>query len=178
MEEKEEKEQQIEIIPTIKKEIEKILKEINEQGIQQSNIDDLGKIIDIHKDICNEEYWKIKEENYMYGEYGDSYGTRGVKGTGRYSRYRDGGSYGRRSRDSRGRYRGEDMLDDMYEGYGRYSEGRDEYNRGNYGAKEDTMKSLEYMLESVACFVDMLKDEASPEEMQIIKQYTRKISEM
>ena len=41
------------------------------------------------------------------------------------------------------------------------------------------MKSLEYMMQSVVDFVEMLKEEAkSQEEMEIIKKYTRKISEM
>ena len=52
-------------------------------------------------------------------------------------------------------------------------------NRGNYGAKDDTMKSLEYMLESVVDFVEMLKkDTNSQEEMDLIRKYTREISEM
>lgn len=38
--------------------IEKLL----ETGIQVGNVDYFGKLIDIHKDIENEEYWKIKKE--------------------------------------------------------------------------------------------------------------------
>ena len=102
-----------------------------------------------------------------YGE--DSYGRRGVKGTGR-GRYRGGrGS---------GRY-GEEMMDDMYQNYEAYSEGREQYERGNYGAKEDTMMNLEYMLESMVDFVEMLKQDASSqEEVNLIKKYTKQISEM
>ena len=71
------------------------------------------------------------------------------------------------------------MIDDMHRSYRMYSDGREQYNRGNYGAKQDTMQSLEYMLESVVDFVEMLKDEAgSQEEMELIKHYTKKISEM
>ena len=41
------------------------------------------------------------------------------------------------------------------------------------------MKSLEYMLESVVDFVGMLKKEATnQEEINLIKKYTKKISEM
>ena len=62
-------------------------------------------------------------------------------------------------------------------GYGNY--GRDNYGRGNYGAKDGTMKSLEYMLQSVTEFLEMLKQDAnSQEEMQLIQEYTRHISEM
>ena len=95
---------------------------------------------------------------------------------------------GGRSRDSRGRYmgdrrsesyRGQRVLDEMYDGYRDYSDGREEYNRGNYGAKGETMKSLEYMLESVTDFIEMLQHDAgSQEEVDMIKKYTRRISEM
>ena len=41
------------------------------------------------------------------------------------------------------------------------------------------MKSLEYMLESMVDFVEMLKQDAnSQEEVQLIKEYTRRIAEM
>lgn len=67
----------------------------------------------------------------------------------------------------------------MYDNYGRYEDGRNEYNRGNYGTKNETLTSLKYMLESMEDFVKMLKSEAgSQEEMQLIREYTKKISEM
>ncbi len=41
------------------------------------------------------------------------------------------------------------------------------------------MKSLKYMLESVVCFFDMLKEDAtSQDEVELIKKYAREISEM
>ena len=41
------------------------------------------------------------------------------------------------------------------------------------------MKSLEYMLQSVTNFIEMLKKDAgSQEEVEMIKEYTRHISEM
>lgn len=173
------------IIEKVKKETETVIEQILNQGIEENNLDVLYKLVDIHKDIANEEYWqKKKEETDMryrgysgeYGNYGrggnygeDSYGRRGVKGTGR-GRYRGGrGS---------GRY-GEEMMDDMYQNYEAYAEGREQYGRGNYGAKEDTMMSLEYMLESMVDFVEMLKQDASSqEEVNLIKKYTKQISEM
>ena len=114
----------------------------------------------------------------MYGNYGNynrggnynggyesNYGRRGVPGTGR------------------GRYRGtsgaETHLNDMHEHYGVYSESRDAARSGNYGAEQDSMKALEYMLESVCQFMDMLeRDAESPEEKKMIKEYARKIGEM
>lgn len=165
----------------VKEKVEEKISKILEAGIESSNVDYLYKLIDIHKDIENEDYWNKKKEvmsmNYRnYGEYMDDYsdyGRRGVPGTGR--------RYGRRGvpGTGRGRYRGQDMLDDMHEMYNDYSDGKEEYNMGNYGAKEDTMKSLDYMLKSVVQFMHMLEENAdSEEEMQLIKKYSRKISEM
>lgn len=159
----------------ILKEVDTKIEEILETGIQLNNLDSLGKLIDIHKDIKNEEYWKNKEEvmkmNYNRGRYenygNDSYGRRGVPGSGR-------GRYG-----ARGNYRGQEMLEDMIYTYQDYSDVKEEYGRGNYGAKEDTLKSLDYMLKSVVQFIQMLQQDAdSDEEMQLIRKYTRKISEM
>lgn len=162
------------MIDKVKENTEYIINDILQDGINNDNIDMLGKVIDIHKDMANEEYWCTKEDYMMY----------------RDDRYNDYPStnYGGRHRDSRGRYmnsgrerryRGHDMIDDMYDSYSNYMADRDEMNRGNYGAKDDTMKSLEYMLESMVDFVEMLKKDAnSQEEMDLIRKYTREISEM
>ena len=166
-----EEQKQENFIKKLKEEIDKNIKEISNIGI-----DFLSKVVDIKKDIVEIE----KEENMRYrtmGNYGEydeysdgSYGRRGVKGTGR-GRYRGGrGS---------GRYRGQEMLDEMQYSYGEYSDNREQYNDGNYGAKGDTMKSLEYMLESVVEFMEMLKQDAtSQEEVELIKHYSKKISQM
>lgn len=185
MEENKENKQEEEKLNLNDKIIEKVenkIERIIEAGIEAGNVDYLYKLIDIHKDIENEKYWDKKKEvmtmNYRnYGEYDDTYsnyGRRGVPGTGR-------GRYGRRGvpGSGRGRYRGEEMLDDMHEIYNDYSDWKEEYMMGNYGAKDDTMKSLDYMLKSVVQFMQMLEENAdSEEEMQLIKKYSRKISEM
>lgn len=169
----------------LKEQVESQIQAVVEQGIEPSNVEYVYRLMDIHKDLANEEYWEKKEEEMMYrdggygnyGNYGrESYGRRRRDSRGRFKEGNSGGSgggsYGRR-------YRGDDMIDDMYNGYHDYSEGREEYGRGNYGAKEDTMKSLEYMLQSVVEFVQMLKQDASSqEEVELIKEYTRHISEM
>lgn len=171
----------------VKNETEKVIKNILEQGIKPDNIDYLYKLIDVHKDVANEEHWdgEEKEETGMRYSYGreDGYGAYSEGSYGRRrrrdsrGRYMEGGNYGRRCVDAK--YRGHDLIEDVYQNYGNYSEGREEYGRGNYGAKEDTMKSLEYMLQSVVEFITMLKDEAgSQEEFEMIKKYTKKISEM
>ena len=117
----------------------------------------------------------------MYGNYGN-YGRGGNYNEGGY---RDGGNYGRRGvpGTGRGRYRGysgtEDSLMEMQEHYGAYSESKDMARSGNYGAEQDSKKALEFMLESVCQFMEMLEREAeSPEEKQMIKKYARKIGEM
>lgn len=173
----------------LKEQVEKGIESIIEQGIESNNLEALYQLVDIHKDLANEEYWKNKEEvmkmRYRgYGEYGNEYG-RGEYGNESYGRrqrdsrgrYRDGGSMGARGYDAK--YRGEETLGDMHEAYQDYSEGRNEMSMGNYGAKSDTMKSLDYMLQSVVEFIEMLKKDASShEEVQLIQKYTDKISQM
>lgn len=105
MEEKFDDELKQEVHKQIKQEIAKIV----EEGIQVDNVNMLSKLVDIHKDLENEDYWEVKKEgiemryrdyngygNYGRNSYGDnygdnygrnSYGRRGVKGTGR-GRYR------------------------------------------------------------------------------------------
>lgn len=152
-----------------------VLKEqISNEGIQSgNNLEYLYKLVDIEKDMCEIE----KEgESMNYNEYGRyGYGAYNDYGRERYGRER----YGREEYGRYGRYSGEEQLNAMYNEYGRYEEGKEQYNRGNYGAKEDSIKSLEYMLKSMVEFIKTLKSDAkSQEEIEIIKEYTRKISEM
>lgn len=147
--------------------VESQIGDINNSGIVSSNIDYLYKLVDIHKDLSNEKYWKEKID-IMYREYNDNYGRRRRDSRGRYMT----GEYGRRGVDSR--YRGEDHIDDMYSNYQNYSEGRD-----NYGADQETLKSLEKMLKSTKNFMKMLTREAkSEEEVEMIRETAREISEM
>lgn len=175
-----------------KKEVEKIISSIINDEIKPDNIDNLSKLIDIHKDIANEEYWQIKKEEIMmryrgyneggYSESGYSdgysesgnYGRRGVPGSGR-GRYRDG-SYGARGvpGTGRGRYRGEEMMDEMMYHYGNYSDGME-----SYGADQETMKSFKYMLKAFKDYYKHLKQEASSqEEVKMLEDVAREISEL
>lgn len=147
--------------------VESQIGDINNSGIVSSNIDYLYKLVDIHKDLSNEKYWKEKLD-IMYREYNDNYGRRRRDSRGRYMT----GEYGRRGMS--GRYRGEDHIDDMYSNYQNYSEGRDAY-----GADQETLKSLEKMLKSTKDFMKMLNREAkSEEEVEMIRETAREISEM
>ena len=166
---------------SLKELVETELKDILNIGIQEDNIDNLGKLVDIHKDIENEEYWSKKKEVYDMRYYDEN-----RYGDDRYGdNYRMDRSYGRRGRpmnaprDSRGRYRGpEEKMHEMMEHYGDYTVASDAANRGNYGAEEDSMKSLDSMLRCVVIFMDMLEENAdSQEEAQMIKKYRKKISE-
>ena len=156
------------MIEGLKEKVENGIKNIAENGIEREELDTLYKLVDIHKDLANEEYWEKKKEVMEM----------------RYRGY-DREDYGRRMRDSRGRYmargrgRGnygnEEPMEEMYEAYQEYSEGREEYGHDDKG----TMKALEYMLEAGVDFFEKLKEEAgSEQELNMIKHYARKISEM
>lgn len=159
-----------------KSEVERIIKQITENGLQTANVELLYKLIDIHKDIENEKYWKEKEEESMYRgrDYfmDDSYnGGRSRDSRGRYM----DGSYGRRGvpGTGRGRYRGYDMIEEMGEHYGDYSEGRD-----NYGNDRETEKSFDKMLQSLEDFTYLIMQEAdSPDKIEKVRKTARKISE-
>lgn len=162
-----------ETVEKLNKELEKKICDILDEGIQPNNIEMLDVLVDIHKDVANEEYWERKGEFMRYGNYDrrcrDDYGRRG---------YNDG-SYGRIERDSRGKYKGHEYIDEMYGEYDRYSENKYRANSGEYSAKPEALKSLEYMLESMVDFVGMLKSDASsPEEHQLIDEYTKRIASM
>lgn len=158
-----------ELLQDVKEKIEKIIEDINQNGLQISDVDLLFKVIDIHKDICNEEYWKTKEEVMMYRDY-DSYNGRMRDSRGRYT-----DSYSRRGvpGSGRGRYRGYDYIDEMSDHYGNYEEGRE-----TYGNDRETEKSFDKMLQSLEDFTYLLMQEAdSPDKIEKVKMTARKISE-
>lgn len=173
-------EEEKDIITLTKEDVESTLKGLREEGgITPDNVEIYGELIDMHKDLCNEDYWKEKKEfmRYRYNspmyrggdgnEYGDDYGR----------------NYGARQRDSRGRYtargvdskyRGDYYMDDMYSAYHDYAE-----NSSRYGADINTMESLKEMLSSVEDFMKHLEENASSqEEVEMIKRTARKISDM
>lgn len=153
--------QESNVIEETLKQIKDKIRKINEETIQPSNIDCLYRSVDIYKDILE---IKEKEDKMRYSNYGN-FDNYGADNFGR--RYR--GNYGRRGYDAK--YRGEEMLDDVYQNYGEYMES------GNYGG--DNRKPLKYMLKSVEDFIKHLTEEAqSPEEIEMIKETARKISMM
>lgn len=159
---------------SIKEQVEKEIECISEMGVDISNLDMLGKLVDIHKDLANEEYWKKKEEVYdmRYNDYDTEYGRRGVPGTGR--------RYGRRGvrGTGMGRYRGEHPIDEMHDHYDNYMDSYEEMDRGNYGAEGTMVKSVEGIMKNVYEIVQEISEADSPEVNNIIKRYSKKISEM
>lgn len=169
-------------IERLKKEAEKKIDNLVEQGITSTaTIDALDKLVDIVKDVGEME--KMEKHKYQgeYGNYGRNYmegnyneGNYNEGNYGRRGNFREGyqeGNYGRRMRDSRGRFRGHEMIDEMDRNYGNYSEGREQY-----GAEGQTMQALESMMEAVVDFVKMLKQDASSQkEMQLIEKYIKKL---
>ena len=52
-------------------------------------------------------------------------------------------------------------------------------NNGNYGAKEDGLKELEFMMHEATKWLKSIKEKAtSPEEQEIYRKHIMKISEM
>ena len=169
-----------ETIDKLCKQVEEQMKQIAEQDISSSNIEYLSKLVDIKENL------KEMEEKNMYGNYGRGYGANfdnyrdGGRdgGRGMYSRDYSGygrgnsGNYGARGYDRK--YRGDESIERMSNEYGRYME-----NRERYGASEETMKSLEFMLHSMEDFAKMLKEDAeSPEEVEMIRHTGQKIAQM
>ena len=178
MEEEKKQPEEKKVIDKVTEEVDKSIKRIIEQGVQTNNIDFLYKMIDVKKDIAEIE----KEEQEMmysnYGNYGREdemmyYGGRRRDSRGRYM---EGSSYGRRGvkGTGRGRYRGEEMMDEMMYHYGNYAEGRDQY-----GADGETMESFKYMLKSFKDYFKHLKQEASsPQEIKLLEETAREMLEM
>ena len=162
------------------KEVDKKIDTLVEQGLTSTaTIDALDKLVDMKKDLMEIE--KMEKYKYQgeYGEYGN-YGRNYMEGEyneGNYGRrgnyrgeYQDG-NYGRRMRDSRGRFKGHEMIDEMDRRYSNYSEGREQY-----GAEGKSIEELEYMMDAVYDFIKMLKqDVRSQKEMQIIDKGIKKL---
>lgn len=155
--------------------MEESIKKIIDEGVTTNNLDHLYKLSKI-KHIAKEDkemYGNYEGRRPGYDSYGrGNYGEYGNYGEGSYGEYGRGGRYGRRGRDMK--YRGDDEIERLGENYGRYME-----NRGRYGTNEETIRSLEYMLESAVNFFEMLKSDAnSQEEMNMIRKYAQKIAQM
>lgn len=167
------------------KEIDNKIEALTSQGISSTTtIDALDKLVDMKKDLM--EIKKMETHKYQgeYGEYGN-YGRNYMEGNYNEGNYNEGnygrrgnyrgeyqeGNYGRRMRDSRGRFKGHEMIDEMDKRYSNYSEGREQY-----GSEGKSIEELEYMMDAVYDFIKMLKqDVRSQKEMQIIDKGIKKL---
>lgn len=141
-------------------ETDKYIKQIMEQGIgENNNLEHLNKLVETQKDAYKIKC--IKEDEEMYGEYGN-YGRGRRPGYDSYGKYSD--NYGKRGYDRK--YRGYDHLDRMYGDYDRYTESRE-----NYGAGEESDKSYHYMTKSLGEFMKYLFEEAeTPQQKQMLRE--------
>lgn len=167
----------------IKQKVGEKLDTLIEQGINSNNLDAIDKLVDVMKDV--HEIEKMEEG----GKYMNKYSGRDNNEYGNYPRYREGynesryseGNYSRRGvkGTGRGRYRGEEMIDEMYGAYNEYEEGRQQYSQGNYGAENQKIQSLEYMMECVVELVKHLEEKASSqEEKKIVHKAIKEMQEM
>ena len=142
--------------------IKKLLEENNNE-ITGNNLEPIGKLLDIHKDIANIEYWKEKEESNMYGNYN------GREQYGNYREYNGYRNYGNGSYNARGydmKYRGNHEIERISDEYGRYME-----NRERYGTGEETDRSFHYMVKALEDFIKVLHEEAeTPQQKQQLRE--------
>lgn len=96
--------------------------------------------------------------------------------------YRDGRSYGRKNYNRRRRsygYYPEDLIDEMKEQYMDYSEGRENYNRGNsYNGEDEMIQAVEGIMGNIVEIVRELSNVDNPQVMNIIKKHANKIMDM
>lgn len=145
------------------KDTEKHIAKILTDGISSSNLMNLSQLVDLQKDVSNIKYWEVKEMMYRdsgygrryRGDYEGDYGRRGVSGTGR------------------GRYRGEDMIEDMRESYGTYMDGAN----SRYNGEAD--KSFKYMVKAMKDFYMHIMEEAdSPEQKDMLRRTVQELSDV
>ena len=172
----------------LKEQIKKELKEIEEKGINASNLELVSKLTEIYKDLG--EITKMDEggqEMQEYSRYRDggqgSYRDGGYNARGNYrdggnyregGNYRDGGyneGYGRRYSRMR------DHMDRMMDGMDQYEYGKERYMHG--GDDGRVMEGLEKIMYAICMFVETAMDFAeSPQEKELIRKHIQKISKI
>lgn len=166
----------------IKRAIDKEIETIACNEINQSNVDILGKLIDMKKDIADSEYYDTVREamNMRYYDDDDMYGARRRDSRGRYMGGREDMSRYSPRRSSYGHHMPMEYFDKMMDGYEEYMEGMEKYHRsGNYGDRDKSLEALEYMLDGMVEAIEHLQENAdSPEVIDLIKKYAKKIKEM
>lgn len=152
--------------------IKKELVNIEEKGINASNLELVGKLADIYKDLNEiENMEKGGKEMQDYGRYRDNYRDGGYNARGNY---REGGyneGYGRRYSRMR------DYMDRMVDGMDQYEYGKERYMHG--GDDGRVMEGLEKLMYAMCMFVESAMDFAeTPQEKDLIRKHIQKISRM
>lgn len=160
----------------LKEQIKKELTEIEEKGINASNLELVSKLTEIYKELGEiEKMDKGGQEMQEYGRYRDGgYGTYCDGGYNARGNYRDGGyneGYGRRYSRMR------DHMDRMMDGMDQYEYGKERYMHG--GDDGRVMEGLEKIMYAICMFVETAMDFAeSPQEKELIRKHIQKISKI
>lgn len=159
--------------------VKKELGNIADKGLTSSNLDTAYKLIDIYKDIKEAAYYeKCNEE--------DTYGARSRDSRGRYRgeddwdrNYSKGGSSGTYNHD---RYyplneRDERYFTRMREGIYNYNEGRNRYRDGD--SKERMIDGVDMAMGALVNFVEYMMDNVeTSQEKEVIRKHIEKLKKM
>ena len=165
----------------------KNIREIEEVGLNMSNVEFAGELVDIIKDIneINEKEGQGMAYGMPYRGYDDNYGRRGMYRdnggyNGNYSGgYRDYPEYGRRGGGSYGHDGGRlvEYLNRIMDAYDMYDFGKERYHSGDdSGRMHDGLEKLMYALCS---FVESAMEFAeTPEEKEVIRKHIQKMKNL
>lgn len=158
--------------------IKKELREIDENGININNLDVIGKLVDIAKDIC--EIKNSEDGERTMREYGDNRymgGNYNIRGSydGNYNTpYMDNYMRGRGGRYSGMDPRMTDHINRIMEDSDMYQYGRQRYRES--GSREQMTEGLENLMYSLCNFIKGIEDFVeTPEEKEIIRKHISKL---
>lgn len=165
----------------IKEQIKKELTEIENKGINASNLELITKLTDIYKNIAKIEKLEGGQEMQDYGRYRE-----GGYNEGGYNAYREGGYNARGSGYREGGYnegygrrysRMKDHMERMMDGMDQYEYGKERYMHG--GDESRVMEGLEKLMYAMCMFVESAMDYAeTPQEKEIIRKHLHKMSKL
>ena len=172
----------------LKEQIKKELTEIEQKGINASNLELISKLADIYKDLGEiEKMDGGGQEMQGYGRYRDGgYGTYRDGGYNARGNYREGGGNYREGGYREGGYnegygrrysRMRDHMDRMMDGMDQYEYGKERYMHG--GDDGRVMEGLEKIMYAICMFVETAMDFAeTPQEKELIRKHIQKISKV
>lgn len=149
--------------------VNKELEQVQQQGINTNNLQMLGQLVDIQKDLYKIESMKngSRRDNYSQGGNGGS----NYSGYGRENYNRYSNNYGRNY--SRGGDRLYEYYDQISDGIARYQEGRSSYGHNN---EERLKDGLDRLMFGVSMLVETAMEFAeTQQEREIIHHHLQKI---